>query len=271
MYILIKPKWDSQYRQKCRKLDVKAHIGFLVDYKSTNLYRIWMADKKGVISVRDVIFKEDEIWDGLPLQRTADKIQELDEAIQVIELPQADKLGDIQLRKDLEVESEIPGQTNDEAEDGDADNIAHKTDTNILAEGEDQRRAQSQYPTSDPSVLEVFFANSDIMPVDNLRRHHTHNTIADRDKVDLCESEGVKPARLDQLEKQQKQKFYDFAKYRVPIYLQNAFTLGARMVDRQYLSPEPVNYRELKGHPLEKRFFSDIEIHIQKQRQQFKS
>ncbi len=37
------------------------------------------------------------------------------------------------------------------------------------------------------------------------------NTIADRDKADLCESEGVEPARLDQLDKQQKQKLYDFA------------------------------------------------------------
>ncbi len=60
-----------------------------------------------MVSVRDIIFNEDEIWDSVPLQRTADEIKELAEAIQVIELPQADELGDIQLSEDLEVESEI--------------------------------------------------------------------------------------------------------------------------------------------------------------------
>ena len=106
-YVLIKSKEDPQYRQKRRKLDAKALNGFLVGYESKNIYRIWVPNKKRVVSVRDVIFNEDEVWDGMPLQRTAEEIKELDEAIQVIELPQADELEDIQLSEDLEVESEI--------------------------------------------------------------------------------------------------------------------------------------------------------------------
>ena len=39
-YVLIKLKEDFKYHQKCRKLDAKAHIGFLVSYKLTNIYRI---------------------------------------------------------------------------------------------------------------------------------------------------------------------------------------------------------------------------------------
>ncbi len=54
-----------------------------------------MPHKKRVVSVRDVIFNKDEVWDGMPLRRTADEMKELDEAIEVIELPQADKLDDI--------------------------------------------------------------------------------------------------------------------------------------------------------------------------------
>ncbi len=60
-----------------------------------------------MVSVRDVIFNEDEVWEGMPLQRPDDKIKELDEVIQVIELPQADKLRNIQLSEDLKVKSEI--------------------------------------------------------------------------------------------------------------------------------------------------------------------
>ncbi len=106
-YVLIKLKKDLQYRQKRRKLDAKAHIDFLVSYESTNIYKIGVSHKKRVVSVGDVIFNQDEVWDSVPFQRTADKIEELDEAIQVIELPQTDELKDIQLIEDLEVESEI--------------------------------------------------------------------------------------------------------------------------------------------------------------------
>ena len=210
-YMLIKSKKDPQYRQMHCKLDAKAHIGFLIGYKSINIYRIWVPYKKRVISVRDIIFNKDEVWDGIPLQGTADKIKELDEAIQVIELPQSDELEDIQLSEDLEVESEITRQTDHEAEDLDADNISAETDTDKLAEEEDQEWAQNPYPTTDSFVLEAFLANSARMLVDNLGSQHAYNTIADRNKADQCKSEGVEPARLDQLDKQQKQRFYDFA------------------------------------------------------------
>ena len=39
-YMLIKSKGDPQYRHKLCKLDLKAHIDFLVSYKSTNIYRV---------------------------------------------------------------------------------------------------------------------------------------------------------------------------------------------------------------------------------------
>lgn len=45
-----------------------------------------MLYKNKVISIQDVIFKKDEIWDSMPLQYTINKITKLDEAIQVIEL-----------------------------------------------------------------------------------------------------------------------------------------------------------------------------------------
>ncbi len=62
----------------------------------------------------------------------------MDEAIQVIELPQADELGDIQLSKDPEVKSEITRRADHEEQDLDANKIAAKTDTDKLAEDEDQ-------------------------------------------------------------------------------------------------------------------------------------
>ena len=109
------------------------------------------------------------------------------------------------------------------------------------------------------------------MPVDNFGRQHPYDTITNRDKADPCESEEVEPTRQDKLDKQQKQRFHDFAQDRAPTNLQNAFTACSRMVHRRDVFPEPVNYPEVKGHLFEERFRADLEIHIQQNRQQLKS
>ncbi len=59
--------------------------------------------------------------------------------------------------------------------------------------------------------MEAFLANSASMPVDNLWRQHVYDIIADRNKTDPCESEEMESVILDQLDKQQKQKVFNFA------------------------------------------------------------
>ena len=109
-YVLIKSKSDAQYRHKRQKLDAKAHISFLVGYELTNIYRVWIPIKKKVVSVRDVIFDEDTIWDGKPIPYTSDNIKELDNAIVRIEIPESEvlEMEDIQLIKDFEVNEITP-------------------------------------------------------------------------------------------------------------------------------------------------------------------
>ena len=74
----------------------------------------------------------------MPFQRTAEEIKELNEAIRVIELPQADELKNVQLSENLDVESEITRHADHEAENLDADKIVAKTNTDKLAEDDDQ-------------------------------------------------------------------------------------------------------------------------------------
>lgn len=50
--------------QRIHKLDPRAFIGYLVGYQSTNIYRIWNPLLNKVISTRDVIFNEDEVFPG---------------------------------------------------------------------------------------------------------------------------------------------------------------------------------------------------------------
>ena len=106
-YVLIRSKGDANQPGKRQKLDAKAPVGYLVVYESTNIYRIWILYKKKVISAKDIIFNEDEVWDQKPIRLTLNKIQELDNTVEVVEVPQADEQEDIQLAKDLDLSNSI--------------------------------------------------------------------------------------------------------------------------------------------------------------------
>ena len=51
-------------RSKLQRLDPKAWIGYLVGYRSSNIFRIWIPSMGKVISTRDVIFDEESIFSG---------------------------------------------------------------------------------------------------------------------------------------------------------------------------------------------------------------
>ena len=112
-------------------------------------------------------------------------------------------------------------------------------------------------------MLKTFLTNSIRIPVE----HHQLGCF----NIDYLESEGVaaenkvlqsvpdkstlspsiKSAILDQLEKQQNDKFYDFDQHRIPSKLQNAFIAGTK-VHKQNLPPKPISYQQLNGHVFEK-------------------
>jgi hypothetical protein len=46
-----------------RKTKPRTHVGYLVGYGGSNIYRVWVPQNGEVITVRDVEFQEDEIFD----------------------------------------------------------------------------------------------------------------------------------------------------------------------------------------------------------------
>ena len=194
--MLIKSKGDANRPSKLRKLDLKAHIGFLVGYESTNIYRIWISHKRKVISARDVIFNEDEVWDQKPIRLSSAEIQELDEAVEVIEIPQSDDQEDIQLAEDLDFSSPITHQHDHEIE---------NLEETEQAERDELNWARGQYPTPDASEPEFARKTSEINAfltnlVENQRMTLKQGSaessesafIADlEDSADSVESEGV--------------------------------------------------------------------------------
>ncbi|KAF4474070.1 Retrovirus-related Pol polyprotein from transposon TNT [Colletotrichum fructicola Nara gc5] len=87
---------EAQLQQrKKQKLNPKAWIGFLVGYQSTNIYRIWNPQTGRIIATRDVIFNEDELFNGNINQLRDDILhigqQELIDLLKQVEEPETDR------------------------------------------------------------------------------------------------------------------------------------------------------------------------------------
>ena len=75
-------------RKRLMKLDPRAHIGYLVGYNLTNIYRIWVPHQGKVISTRDVIFDENTRFDGKRENLADDLIRQKDELVKKAKLPE---------------------------------------------------------------------------------------------------------------------------------------------------------------------------------------
>ncbi|KAL6362809.1 hypothetical protein LRP88_04119 [Fusarium phalaenopsidis] len=82
-------------RNKRQRLNPRAWIGYLVGYQSTNIYRIWNPATGKVISTRDVIFDEDEQFNGDINQLKDDLLrvsrEELDQLLNQVEEARPDQ------------------------------------------------------------------------------------------------------------------------------------------------------------------------------------
>jgi hypothetical protein len=73
---------------RTQKTELRAHIGYLVEYDSTNIFRIWIPSKKRVISTRDVTFKEDLFYNPKKLDMLYQLRKGIEEIIEIFEFSQ---------------------------------------------------------------------------------------------------------------------------------------------------------------------------------------
>ena len=73
---------NAQNKKKRKwKLNPRAYIGYLVEYDSMNIFRIWIPSKGLVISTRDVIFDEKTVFNGKPEHVTPQMADEMNSLI----------------------------------------------------------------------------------------------------------------------------------------------------------------------------------------------
>lgn len=108
----LRPDWSGIYAYGCRayplkrdraaglskrdfKINPRGHVGYLVGYRASNIYRIWVPTLDQIITTRNVTFDESRFYAGDPEEE-----MEKEEAIEIVEL-----LHDVELEdpgKDLD-------------------------------------------------------------------------------------------------------------------------------------------------------------------------
>ncbi|KAM4063621.1 reverse transcriptase (RNA-dependent DNA polymerase) [Hirsutella rhossiliensis] len=131
-------------RDKLRKLDPRAHIGYLVGYNSTNIFRIWIPYLKRVVSTRDVVFDEHTFFDGKLEQQSL--LSGIEELIQKIEIPEDQRGNQEALDEETDEETDI--------EDLDAESTAGSTIVVMTQEEEDRSEEQEKEDYEKARALE---------------------------------------------------------------------------------------------------------------------
>lgn len=171
--MLIKSKNNFKYCNKHQKLDIKAYIKFLIRYQSINIYCIWISYKKKIVSVCNIIFDKNKIWDGQSIQLSIKKIKKLDEAITIVKLlAESDK--NIQLAEDKENIALIPIMCQADYK---ANNFDIFTNVKLDKQTKDKNLewAKCQYLSLDPFILKAFLMNSINILVERIRKVDSGN------------------------------------------------------------------------------------------------
>jgi hypothetical protein len=87
--VTLDPKFKANPKSLYYKTAPRAHIGYLVGYRASNIYRVWIPALHRVITTRDVTFDENTYFhpDNEGLRTPIETYQHIAEELQLPELP----------------------------------------------------------------------------------------------------------------------------------------------------------------------------------------
>jgi transposase InsO family protein len=249
---------DAQRKKKrLMKLNPRAHIGYLVGYDSTNIYRIWIPHKGIVISTRDVIFDENTFFDGKRTDRSNELIAELDTLIEKIKLPETQARNETILEEDEEVLETEVGEDSEEEEEPIQD-FNHNEDLELA------KALEEAYLTPPPTDEE----DSDSPCAFHVQYPLEHQATA----VELTPGALNGEERLKEAYKQvQEERFIDFIPEKITSSFHGAFIAGRRhrnqRIQKKNLPPLPQSLKDLERHPLYEEFKKAQLVHLKSHEQ----
>jgi len=147
-------------KKRLQKLNSRAHIGYLVGYDSTNIFRIWIPHRGEIISSRDVIFDEDEFFDGKKVDLNDNLAMTLDEYVHQVRLPEQVSRNEVILQEDDEIVdwdlggSDQPDGLSDDGEQLEIDEDLENIWTSDRKENESHMDLEETIRTSDRKEYE---------------------------------------------------------------------------------------------------------------------
>jgi hypothetical protein len=273
---------DAQLKKKrLSKLDPRAHIGYLVGYNSTNIYRIWIPHKGIVISTRDVIFDEKTFFDGKRTDISKDLHAELDTLIEKIQLPDTQTKNEVLLEDDEEVFEPSIQEEDDQVNDEPVQAFDESADLNLA------RALEDAYCTPPPSE------EDEESPCAFYVKYPVKTDIQDTNQDvtragDAFNTQGVfNDSVKDSFKEADDHRFEDLVTKRITSAYHGAFLAGRKFnldsrlndsklksgrtrdvrLHRKNLPPPPQSIRDLNTHPLRDQFQEAQRAHLQSHHQ----
>ena len=158
------------------------------------------------------------------MRLTSELMAALDEAVELVELPPETDQEDIQLRMDnQEPPSDLPEETPETINDREeVDEDLMDVDENL---GSAKPEGESGYPTPPPSIhitdISVPVRSEGVRMIESTFAIQQDETIPD-----LPSPPDIEPALIDEMKRQQTERFYDYHQLRVPQVWHMAFQAG---------------------------------------------
>ncbi|OAA34885.1 polyprotein [Cordyceps fumosorosea ARSEF 2679] len=249
------PTAQLKIRRK-QKLEPRAHIGYIVGYQASNIYKIWIPHKNKVILTRDVIFDESSFFENKVAQ--PDLLQSISQLLDEIEIPENEQAMETIIEQDQTVY-----HSEDEEEEV-LDEIVVNTSMQDEPDGEDdeQRCEESEEqgyyntpPLTDPDLEEspeaIFTANIRICH----RADHPEGVENTRHNSSCC-SYDVPPTSANY-------RFHEFHPTRIQTAVHGAFNAGIKFQPRKSHLPEvPKTMKDLEDHPFKDQFIKAQKEHL---------
>jgi reverse transcriptase-like protein/Pol polyprotein len=293
----------KQKKKRLQKLNSRAHIGYLVGYDSTNIFRVWIPHRGEVISSRDVIFDEDEFFDGKKVDLDNNMVMTLDEYVHQVRLPGQASRNEVVLQEDDEiVDWDLGGSDQPDGLSDDGEQLEIDEDQEIILSDRKENESSMHLEETRPSDRKENEDHLDLEPDHEAICLSGQEPESDMDLdpalLQACPTppysdfsdngalgkfiglavknlevpaqfEGVKES--DNLASEtpnraefDENRFNDFKETKIATAWQGAFLRGRKFkAHKRDLPPPPENYRQLERHPLREAFEEAQRQHLQ--------
>lgn len=244
------------------KLDPRAHIGYLVGYESTNVYRIWVPSKDKVIRTRDVKFDDNSLYRPDDLDIGAVIKEDAERLLEALELPenQPEAVGDNNDALDYIV-VEVPGYRQEDDHAGSTNQKSMVTDGGLLtpeASPPPSFQDSTILPISTQSTVGEAEITEEHLPGAQGNTAHRGNEISGEINPENVLTHSRRSAHITSLEQVKNIQGYHAA------FSAALNAIPKKRLHRGTLPPEPKSWKHMLKHLFAKEFkaAADKEIDI---------